>query len=360
MQYFTLKEIFEEPRVLENLIKSYVDLKNEKVVFKEILGLEKALSQVERIVIVGSGTAYHAGMLGKNFIEELAGIPVITEMSSEWQYKDYSEKADIFIVVSQSGKTGDTLAALRKAKKNKILTLAITNERNSKMAKEADLAIFQNAGKEVGVAATKSFISQAVILLLIAVFLSQKKDILNLKSSRILRELEKLPELIKRILNQGDEIKNLAKTYKKYSNFILLGRKFNWSIAKEGALKLKEMAGLYAEGLALGELKHGPMVVVDKNLPLVFIMPKDLTYENSFLSVLEAKKIGGPVFIVTSEDAKEMSKVTDDVVFIPRTLEILYPLLSIIPLQLLAYWIGVLKGHNVDKPKNLTKAVTRE
>ncbi|MEK7181357.1 MAG: glutamine--fructose-6-phosphate transaminase (isomerizing) [Patescibacteria group bacterium] len=358
---FTLKEIFEQSKALENSCRGRIDLKNKKTVLGGLAGLEGELSKVKRLIIVGSGTAHHAGMLGKIFIEELAGFPVVTDIASEWHYRrPIFQKGDVFLAISQSGETADTLAALRGAKKKKILTLGITNVIGSTLARETHGGVYQHVGPEIGVAATKSFISQSAILLQIAVFLGKQRELSDAAAYKILRVFKSLPKLVDKILTQSEAIKNLAAKYKEYDDFLFLGRKYNYPVAYEGALKLKEISYAHAEGLAAGELKHGPIAMIDKDFPSVFIMPRDLVYDKNFSNVQEVKARGGRVLAITTEGNKDLEKIADDVIYVPEVPEILYPFLTIVPLQLFAYWNAVLRGYNVDKPRNLAKSVTVE
>ncbi|MEK7138547.1 MAG: glutamine--fructose-6-phosphate transaminase (isomerizing) [Patescibacteria group bacterium] len=358
---FTLKEIFEQPTALENSCRGRIDLKNKKAVLGGLAGLEKELAKAKRLIIVGSGTAHHAGMLGKIFIEELAGFPVVTDIASEWHYKrQIFQKGDVLLAISQSGETADTLGALRDAKKKKILTLGITNVIGSTLARETNAGVYQHIGPEIGVAATKSFISQSAVLLQMAVFFGKQRGLTDTEAHRILKAFRDLPKLIEKILTQSEKIKQLADKYKKFDDFMFLGRKYNFPTALEGALKLKEISYAHAEGLAAGELKHGPIAMIDKDFPSVFIAPKDSIYEKNFSNIKEIKARDGVILAVTTEGNTDLERVVDDVIYIPETLEMLYPFLAVIPLQLFGYWNAVLRGYNVDKPRNLAKSVTVE
>lgn len=358
---FTLKEIFEQPKSLENSYRGRIDLKNKRTILGGLAGLEKELSKAKRIIIVGSGTAHHAGMLGKTFIEELAGFPVLTDYASEWHYKrQIFQKGDVLLAISQSGETADTLGALRDAKKKKILTLGVTNVIGSTLARETNAGVYQHIGPEIGVAATKSFISQSAILLQMGIFFGKQRGLTDSAAHKILKSFHSLPKLIEKILTQSDEVKKLAEKYKNFENFMFLGRKYNFPTALEGALKLKEISYAHAEGLPTGELKHGPIAMIDKNFPSIFIAPKDSIYSKNFSNIQEIKAREGLVLAVTTEGNKDLEKIADDVIYIPETLEMLYPFLAVVPLQLFAYWSAVIRGYNVDKPRNLAKSVTVE
>lgn len=358
---FTLKEIFEQPSALENSCRGRIDLKNKKTVLGGLAGLEKELAKAKRLVIIGSGTAHHAGMLGKTFIEELAGFPVLADYASEWHYKrQIFQKGDVLLAISQSGETADTLGALRDAKRKKILTLGITNSIGSTLARETHAGVYQHIGPEIGVAATKSFVSQAAIMLQMAVFLGKQRGLTDTAAHKILKGLRDLPLKMSRILDQSEKIKSLAEKYEKFDNFMFLGRKYNFPTALEGALKLKEISYAHAEGLPAGELKHGPIAMIDKDFPSIFIAPKDSIYEKNFSNIKEIRARNGLVLAVTTEGNLDLEKAVDDVIYIPETLPILYPFLAVVPLQLFAYSSAVIRGYNVDKPRNLAKSVTVE
>lgn len=359
---FTLKEIFEQPEALRNSCRGRIDLKGRKTVLGGLAGLEKELAKAKRLVVIGSGTAHNAGMLGRIFIEELAGLPAVNDLASEWHYrKQLFMKGDVFLAVSQSGETADTLGALRDAKKKKILTLGITNVIGSTLARETNAGVYQHIGPEIGVAATKSFTSQAVILLQMAVFLGrQREGISPTAAHRILRYLQNLPKQAQKILDEADKVKTIAEKYKSFGNFMFLGRKYNFPVALEGALKLKEISYVHAEGLATGELKHGPIAMIDPNFPSIFIMPRDSVYDKNLSNLQEVKARRGLVIVITDEGNNEVESMADEVIYIPKTLESLFPFLTVIPLQLFAYYSAVLRGKNVDKPRNLAKSVTVE
>ncbi len=358
---FTLKEIFEQPIALENSCRGRIDLKNKKTVLGGLAGLENELLKIRRLIIVGSGTAHHAGMLGKIFVEELAGFPVVTDIASEWHYRrPVFQKGDAFLLISQSGETADTLAALRGAKKKKILTLGITNVIGSTLARETNAGVYQHIGPEIGVAATKSFVSQSAILLQMAIFFGKQRGLSDAAAYKILRTFRNLPKLVQKILDKSEDIKAVAEKYKDSRDFLFLGRKYNCPVAYEGALKLKEISYVHAEGLPTGELKHGPIAMIDKDFPSFFIMPKDSVYDKNFSNVQEIKARRGPVLALTTEGNEDLKGLADDVIYVPEVPEILYPFLAVIPLQLFAYFSAVLRGQNVDKPRNLAKSVTVE
>jgi glucosamine--fructose-6-phosphate aminotransferase (isomerizing) len=294
-------------------------------------------------------------------LEEHAGIPVEVEYASEFRYrKPIIDKYTAVIAISQSGETADTLAAIREAKKQGALTLGIINTVGSTIARESDAGIYNHAGPEIGVASTKAFTSQLSVLVLLTVFLGRQRGMTLAKGKSILSELEKIPKYVEEILSDHKYIQKIAKKYMHFSNFLYMGRKYNFPIALEGALKIKEISYVHAEGYASGEMKHGPIALIDNNFPALFISPKDSVYEKNISGMQEVKARGGKIIVIATEGDLAIIKHSDDVIFIPKTLEMLTPLLSVIPLQLLAYYVGVAKGYDIDKPRNLAKSVTVE
>jgi len=286
---------------------------------------------------------------------------VEVEYASEFRYrKPIIDKRTAVIAISQSGETADTLAAIREAKNKGALTLGIVNTVGSTIARETDAGVYNHAGPEIGVASTKAFTSQLSILVLLALMLGRQREMSLVTGQRIAKELKRIPKLIAKILEQDKEIKKIAKKYAKYRDFLYLGRKYNFPIAAEGALKIKEISYVHAEGYATGEMKHGPIALIDKDFPSVFIAPRDSVYEKTISGMQEIKARGGKIIAIATEGDTEIKKSADDVIYIPKTLEMLTPLLSVVPLQLLAYFVGVAKGLDVDKPRNLAKSVTVE
>ncbi|MDO8504569.1 MAG: glutamine--fructose-6-phosphate transaminase (isomerizing) [Candidatus Liptonbacteria bacterium] len=359
--HFMLKEIFEEPEAIRNSMRGRLDLKNGTAVLGGLKDVERQLIGAERIIISACGSAYLAGSVGKYLLEEFAQIPTDVEFASELRYrKPVFKKGDVFLAISQSGETADTLAALREAKKAGILTLGLVNVVGSTVSRETDAGVYQHIGPEIGVAATKSFISQVSILALISLFLGRERKLSKHAGIAFAKEVALIPEKIEKILAQKKEIEKLAKKYSRAEDFFFLGRKYNLPAALEGALKLKEIAYVHAEGYGAGELKHGPIALIDSEFPSVAIVTKDSVREKMMSNIHEIKARGGPVIAIASEGDREVAKVADDVIYIPKTLECLYPLLTVIPLQLFAYYFGVQRGLDVDKPRNLAKSVTVE
>ncbi|MBI2055838.1 MAG: glutamine--fructose-6-phosphate transaminase (isomerizing) [Candidatus Sungbacteria bacterium] len=359
--HFMLKEIFEEPEAIENSMRGRLFPETGEV---RLAGLEKfrgILKNTRRILISACGTAYLAGVAGKYMLEEQVGIPAEADVASEFRYrKPVFCEGDLFLALSQSGETADTLAALREAVDKKIPALGIVNVVGSTLARETDAGMYQHIGPEIGVASTKAFTSQIALLTLLTLFLRQDRGMDAVESKRIADALAKIPDLMRRILEKSEYIKEIAKKYCKYENFLYLGRKYNMPVALEGALKLKEISYVHAEGYGAGEMKHGPIAMIDGNFPSVFIAPQDSVYEKMLSNIEEVRARKGPIIAVATEGDMRIRELADDVLYIPKTLELLTPLLTVVPLQLFAYYIGVLRGLDVDKPRNLAKSVTVE
>jgi len=359
--HFMLKEIFEQPEVIENALRGRLIKKEGLAKLGGLESIEKKLKEIKKIIIVACGTSYYAGLVGEYMLEEYAGIPTEVEYGSEFRYrKPIIDKETVVIAVSQSGETADTLAAIREAKRKGALTLGIINVVGSTIARETDAGIYNHAGPEIGVASTKAFVSQLIILALLTLFLGRERDMSLIMGKRIAEELSKLAGLVQKILKKDNEIKFLAKKYCKFDNFLYIGRKYNYPVALEGALKLKEISYIHAEGYGAGEMKHGPIALIDKNFPTVALVPSDSVYEKMISNIEEIKARSGSVIAIATSGNNKIKRLVNDVIYIPKTLEMLTPVLSIIPLQLLAYHIGVLRGCDVDKPRNLAKSVTVE
>ena len=359
--HFMLKEIFEQPNSILDATRGRVIEKEGMVKLGGLRDVKEKLTDISRIIIVSCGTSYNAGLVGEYMLEEYAGIPVEVEYASEFRYrKPLLNKNTAVIAISQSGETADTLAAIREAENKGAITLGIVNTVGSTIARETTAGVYNHAGPEIGVASTKAFTSQLSILALLTIFLGRQRDMSFVTGKRISSEINKIPKLIEKILKQSKNIKKIARKYVQYKNFLYLGRKYNFPIALEGALKIKEISYVHAEGYASGEMKHGTIALIDKNFPVVFIAPKDSVYEKNISGMQEIKARGGKIIAIATEGDKEIKKIADDVIYIPKTLEMLTPLLSVIPLQFFAYYVGTLKGLDVDKPRNLAKSVTVE
>ena len=359
--HFMLKEIFEQPRVVENALRGRLS-HDECTARLGGLNITPAeLRAVDRIIFIACGTALHAGMVGKYLIEDLARIPTETDYASEFRYRNSPiDKHTLVFAISQSGETIDTLAAIRECRRKGHKTLGIVNVVGSTIAREVDGGTYMHAGPEIGVAATKTFVSQVTIMALLAVLLGRMRHMASTRGTEILKELETIPGKIERILKQSEAIAAVAKKYCTANNFLFLARQYNFPIALEGALKLKEISYIHAEGYPAAEMKHGPIALVEPRTPSVFIAPRNSVYDKTMANIEEVKARKGPVIVVASEGDSEIAKKADDTIFIPDTLECLQPLLTVIPLQLLAYHIALLRGCDVDKPRNLAKSVTVE
>ncbi|MDI6821078.1 MAG: glutamine--fructose-6-phosphate transaminase (isomerizing) [Patescibacteria group bacterium] len=359
--HFMLKEIFEQPEAIENSLRGRLLSKEGLVKLGGLESVQDKLREAERIIIAACGTAYLAGRVGEYIFEEYAGIPTEVDFASEFRYrKPVFRKNDILLVISQSGETADTLAALREAKQKNILTIGIVNVVGSSIARETDAGVYQHIGPEISVASTKAFTSALSILTLFSVFLGRQRGMSLTMGRRITEELGKIPDLIKQILKSKDQIFEIAKKYESYNNFLYLGRKYNMPIAQEGALKLKEISYVHAEGYGAGEMKHGPIAMINKEFPSVVIAPSDSVYEKMISNIEEVKARRGPIIAIATEGNKEIKQIVEEVIYIPKTLEMLTPILSVVPLQLFAYFVGVLRGVDIDQPKNLAKSVTVE
>ena len=359
--HFMLKEIFEEPDAVRNAIRGRVIIQDGLAKLGGLELKEKDLRKINRLIISACGTAYIAGLAGEYMLEENAGIPVEVEYASEFRYKKHNiDPKTALLVISQSGETADTLGALKEVKRKGLLTIAIVNSIGSSIAREVDAGVYNHAGPEIGVASTKAFVSQLSILALLTLFLGRQRNISLSTGRKIAEELNALPKKMEEVLKLNSQIKKIARKYYKYTSFLYLGRKYNYPVALEGALKLKEISYIHAEGYGAGEMKHGPIALVDKNLPTVVIAPSDSIYEKVLSNIEEIKARRGKIIAIASQGNKEIAKLADDVIYIPKTLEMLTPILSVMPLHLFAYHIGVMRGHDVDKPRNLAKSVTVE
>jgi glucosamine--fructose-6-phosphate aminotransferase (isomerizing) len=359
-KHFMLKEIFQQPLVIKNNLSKYIDQSG--VNLKDINMSEKMIKKIKKIHIIACGTAFYASLLGKYFIEKLSRIPVEVDYASEFRYRTQIYNSDsLGIVVSQSGETADTIAAMRSFKKRSCPVFAIVNVIGSTISREADESIYINAGPEIGVASTKAFIGQVISLYLLAIFLGKNKRVLSAENEKkLIQELMAIPQKIEMIFSKENIIKEIAEKYSKYQHFLYLGRDFNFPIALEGALKLKEISYIHAEAYTAGEMKHGPIALLDKKFPVVAICPKDHVYNKMISNIKEVNARDAKIIAIASEGDKQIKNIVDEVIFIPTVEQTLYPLLSVIPLQLLAYYIADILGRDVDKPRNLAKSVTVE
>lgn len=359
--HFMMKEIMEEPDVIRNTIRGR--LQPELGVAK-LGGLESVadrLRDIKRLLIVACGTAAYAAYVGEYMIEEYAGIPVEVELGSEFRYrKPLIDEHTAVLAISQSGETADTLEAIREGKRKGALTLGIINTVGSTIARESDAGVYNHAGPEIGVASTKAFISQLTALSLLTLFLGRQRDMSLSTGKRIADEMELLPLKLQSILDSIEQIRTVAEKYKDARDFLYIGRKYNFAIAFEGALKLKELSYVHAEGCGAGEMKHGPLAMIDENFPTIALVPSDSVYEKNVSNIQEIKARRGPIIAIATEGNTDIQNFADDVIYIPKTLEMLTPILSVVPLQIFAYYFAVAKGLNVDRPRNLAKSVTVE
>jgi glucosamine--fructose-6-phosphate aminotransferase (isomerizing) len=359
--HFMLKEIMEEPEAIRNAIRGRLIMEEGLVKLGGLDNIQEKLRKINRLFLVACGTSYYAALYGKYILEEYAEIPTEIDIASEFNYrKPILDKNVAVIFISQSGETADTLIALREVKKRGNLTLGITNVVGSSLARGTDAGIYIRSGPEIAVASTKAFLGQLAALIMLTLYFGKQKGMPLSIRKEIIFELSKIPDLAKEVLKLAPYIKNIAEKYKNFKNFLFIGRKYSFPIALEGALKLKEISYLHAEGMAGGELKHGPLALIDENFPTIAICPLDSVYDKMVSNIKEIKARGGKVLAIATQGDEEIKKMVDDVIYIPKTLEILTPLLSIIPLHLFAYYMAVLLGYDVDKPRNLAKSVTVE
>lgn len=359
--HFMLKEIMEQPDSLSNTLKGRLILKEGSVKLGGLDMVEKQLREVEEIYLVGCGSARHAGMFGEYMLEEYAGVLSKVDASSEFRYrKPVLDMNSAVLAISQSGETADTLAAIREAKARGILSLGITNVVGSTQARETDAGVYTRAGPEIGVASTKAFTTQLATLVLITLFLGRQRQLPYGIGQSIARELAIIPDLARKTLETNAQIIELAEKYRGFENFLYLGRKYNYPIAREGAHKIKETAYIHAEGCQGGEPKHCELALISELFPSVCIVPNDSVYDKMISNIHEIKARKGPIIAIATEGNEEVKDLVDDVIYIPETLEMLTPILSIIPLQLFAYHTAVIRGCDVDKPRNLAKSVTVE
>ena len=361
-KHFMLKEIFQETMVIRNSLEGRINLSTKTLQLENIsLSLDK-IKEVERISILACGSSYYTALAGKYIFEELTGIPVEVDYGSEFRYrKILLGKKDLAILISQSGETADTLAALRACRKAGSYILALTNVRGSTISREADSVMYIKAGPEIGVATTKAFISQLMCLYILSLYFAQVRETLDLSQiNKIISELIKIPQMVEIILLRSPEIVKLSEEFYKFHNFLYLGRGINYPIALEGALKLKEISYIHAEGYPAGEMKHGPIALLDKDFPAVVIVPHDKVYTKVINNIKEVKARDTTVLAIATEGDTEIVSIVDKVFYIPKTSDILYPILLVIPLQLFAYHIANKLRCDIDKPRNLAKSVTVE
>lgn len=360
-EHFMLKEIYEQPESLETCLRGRLDVKNGAIHMGGLVDCTRALTKANRIIVTGCGTAWHAALVGEYLFEELARVPTETEYASEFRYRNpIVDDGTVVICVSQSGETADTLAALKEAKQRGALTLGVVNVVGSSLTRETDAGVYLHVGPEIGVASTKAFTGQVATLALIACYLGRRKHLSPTVASEFISSLAKIPAQLRQVLKLDKEAHKVAAQYHKCENWLYLGRGYNYPVALEGALKIKEIAYIHAEGLPAAEMKHGPIALITDGMPVVVIATSGSQYEKLISNISEVRARGGSVIAIATEGDREIKKLADHVIFIPDTLEPLQPLLTVVPLQLIAYHAAVLRGCNVDKPRNLAKSVTVE
>jgi glucosamine--fructose-6-phosphate aminotransferase (isomerizing) len=360
-EHYMLKEIMEQPQALRLCLKGRIDTRAGQVVLGGISQYQRELVKARRIIFVGQGTALHAAMVGEYLMEDLAKIPTEVEFASEFRYRNpIIEEGTVVIAISQSGETADTIAALLEGKQRGALALGMVNVVGSTVARETDAGVYLRVGPEIGVASTKAFLGQIMVAALLATFIGRRRYLSADYVSNLLRELEAIPDQIEKVVKLSDEIRDATAKYIERENWLFLGRGHNYPVALEGALKLKEISYIHAEGMPAAEMKHGPIALIDDGMPAVFVATKNSQYEKVISNIEEVRSRGGHVIAVATEGDKQIRKLCEDVFYVPDVPEPLQPMITVVPLQLLAYHAAVLRGKDVDKPRNLAKSVTVE
>ena len=360
-KHFMLKEIYEQPLTLSTCMKGRVDATSGQVILGGVAEFANELAKGKRMLLLGQGTALHAAMIGEYLMESLAGIPAEVEYASEFRYRNpIVEEGTIAVAISQSGETADTLAAIQEAKRRGALSLGAVNVVGSTISRETDAGIYLRVGPEIGVASTKAFIGQVAVLTMLAGYIGRRRHLAKEEMSELLSHLESIPQHIETVLGESDHILNVTKRVVHHDNWLFLGRGLNYPVALEGALKLKEISYIHAEGMPAAEMKHGPIALIDEGMPVVFIATRGSQYEKVIGNIEEVKSRGGHVIAVATEGDTNIASHCDDIFYVPDVPEALQPLITVIPLQLLAYHAAVLRGKDVDKPRNLAKSVTVE
>ncbi|RIK66292.1 MAG: glutamine--fructose-6-phosphate transaminase (isomerizing) [Planctomycetota bacterium] len=360
-EHFMLKEILEQPESLADGMRGRVNVADGRIHLGGLASLARELVQTKRVILTGCGTAWHAGLVGEYLFEDLARIPTEVEYASEFRYRNpVLEPGTVVIAISQSGETADTLAALREARDKGSLVLGVVNVVGSTIARETDAGVYLHVGPEIGVASTKAYLGQVLVLTMIALYMGRRKHLSQPDLLRYLSALEALPGQIRKITQQSDDIRKVADKFKDSENWLYLGRGYNYPTALEGALKLKEISYIHAEGMPAAEMKHGPIALITKDMPVVFIAPRNSHYDKVISNIEEVRARRGRVIAVATEGDTEIAKLAEHVFYVPDVPEPLQPMLTVVPLQLLAYHAAVLRGCDVDKPRNLAKSVTVE
>jgi glutamine---fructose-6-phosphate transaminase (isomerizing) len=360
-EHYMLKEIFEQPAAISNCLRGRAEPREGRIVLGGVGEFTRQLLHARRIVVTGQGTAWHAGLVGDYLLEDLAKVVTECTYASEFRYRNpIVEEGTVLVAISQSGETADTLAALREGKEKGALCLGVVNVVGSTIARETDAGIYLHAGPEIGVASTKAFTCQCVVLTLLSVFLGRRKFMSQAQCEEVINGLCAIPEQMTKVLEQSDNVKQIAQRFCERENWLFLGRGYHYPIALEGALKLKEISYIHAEGMPAAEMKHGPIALINEGMPVVFVATQGLQYDKVISNIEEVRARGGQVIAVATEGDKGIRRYTDHVIYFPHAMECLQPLLTVVPLQLLAYHAAVARGCNVDKPRNLAKSVTVE
>jgi glucosamine--fructose-6-phosphate aminotransferase (isomerizing) len=359
--HFMLKEIFDQPNSLRDVMRGRLLEEEGDARLGGIRDHQEELARVRRIVVTACGTSWHAGLVGEYMLEEFARLPVTVEYASEFRYRNpVIEENTLALAISQSGETADTLAAMHEATRNGASTMGIVNAVGSTIARQTNYGIYLHAGPEIGVASTKAFTSQLVALALFTLFMGRRRNLSVLQGREIVSSLQELPYLVEEVLKVNDEVRDLARTFKDCRNYLYLGRGYQFPVALEGALKLKEVSYIHAEGYPAAEMKHGPIALIDDDMPVVVLAPRDPVYKKVVSNIEEVKARHGRIIAVVSDDAPELQDKVDYMIKVPQTIPCLLPVLTTVPLQLLAYHTAVLRGADVDQPRNLAKSVTVE
>jgi glucosamine--fructose-6-phosphate aminotransferase (isomerizing) len=360
-EHYMLKEIFEQPNSIRNCLRGRAEPREGRIVLGGLADHTRDLVRARRFILTGQGTAWHAGLVGDYLMEDLAKIVTETTYASEFRYRNpIVEEGTVVVAISQSGETADTLAALREAKEKGALALGVVNVVGSTIARETDGGVYLHAGPEIGVASTKAFTCQCAVLTMLALYIGRRKFMSQAQNQELIEGLCAIPDQMQKILDQSDRIKDIASEFCGKENWLFLGRGYHYPVALEGALKLKEISYIHAEGMPAAEMKHGPIALINEGMPVVFVASKGIQYDKVISNIEEVRARGGRIIAVATEGDTQIRRYSDHVIYIPHTHEPLQPLLSVVPLQLLAYHAAVLRGCNVDKPRNLAKSVTVE
>jgi glutamine---fructose-6-phosphate transaminase (isomerizing) len=359
--HFMLKEIHEQPSSMRLCMKGRLDLRSGQIVLGGVSQFARELARAKRVIFIGQGTALHAGMVAEYLMEDLAKIPTDVEFASEFRYRNpIVEEGTVVVAISQSGETADTLAALQEAKQRGALALGLVNVVGSSISRETDAGVYLRVGPEIGVASTKAFLGQVAVATMLAAFIGRRRFLSGEAVRELMGQMDRIPSHIERILAQSDDIRKATAKYVERDNWLFLGRGYNYPVALEGALKLKEISYIHAEGMPAAEMKHGPIALIDDGMPVVFVATRNSQYEKILSNIEEVRSRGGHVLAVATEGDDEIRNHAEEIFWVPDVPDPLQPLLTVVPLQLLAYHAALMRGRDVDKPRNLAKSVTVE